>query len=90
MKTAEYNSILWHVKKAYLGWSQPSLLMRVLRILAMYEAKTAENSNFWMFWSRILLICHLFKNFITRASLKDALVFKLLGKVYQGGLIFAS
>ncbi len=30
-----------------------------LRILAMYEAKTAKNSNFWMFWSITLLICHM-------------------------------
>ena len=28
----------------------------MLRILAMYEAKTAKNSNFWMFWSITLLI----------------------------------
>ena len=28
----------------------------------MYEAKTAENTNFWIFWSITLLICHLFKS----------------------------
>ncbi len=28
----------------------------------MSEAKTAKNSNFWMFWSITLLICHLFKS----------------------------
>ena len=33
-----------------------------LRILAMYAAKTAKNSNFWMFWSITLLICHLFRS----------------------------
>ena len=34
-------------------------LVKSLRILAMYEAKTAKNSNFWMFWTITLLICHL-------------------------------
>ena len=34
----------------------------LLRILAMYEAKTAKNSNFCMFWSITLLICCLFKS----------------------------
>ncbi len=38
---------LWH--SAQNSWI-------LLRILAMYEAKTAKNSNFWMFWSITLLI----------------------------------
>ena len=37
------------------------LLAFGLRILAMYEAKTAKNSNFWMFWSITLLICRILK-----------------------------
>ncbi len=40
----------------------PSLeISYCLTVLAMYEAKTAKNSNFWMFWWMILLISHLFK-----------------------------
>ncbi len=47
-----------------LGWKLGSdkqynmynfCLCCMLRILAMYEAKTAKNSNFWMFWSTTLL-----------------------------------
>ena len=36
-----------------------------LRILAMYEAKTAENSNFWVFWSITLpSFCRILKRWI--------------------------
>ncbi len=48
--------------KAYFIANNPKQRGAVhLRILAMYEAKTAKNNNFWMFWSITLLICHLFK-----------------------------